>query len=340
MIKPNEILPFKNNEEKVLDLEKKYTCKLLNIFRSSDFVQHIETMIGKFSDEDLKSYQKSPTDLLFQRCMNLWIIDKLRSDILYPYISPISSDSAFVLKDCVLNIDAKTISGTSNAGDMKTLQVNRNQISFENQKIETASGIFDYETKLASLFEDKPVLSFFLHFHYQHNDTSDFTKLKFYNYKDAGTERYEKYGVFGLICVPNRIISRFFDYDLLKGFKNYKQVTKGTIEAESLFSEKILNNEPKTDYRKIKDPDKAKMHLINSGVDKNLFLGVDVFLTNGNGFNFNCRKTGYMYRWSRRKGANTFGPQEATGTPRIDFNTVKTRYDSKGREWSGVWHWS
>lgn len=340
MIKPKNLSPFKNNEEKVLNLEKKYTCKLLNIFRSSDFVQHIETMIGKFSDEDLKSYQKSPTDLLFQRCMNLWIIDKLRSDILYPYISPISSDSAFVLKDCVLNIDAKTISGTSNAGDMTTLQVNRNQISFENRKIETPSGSFVYKTKLASLFEEKPVLSFFLHFHYQHNDTSDFTKLKFYNYKDAGTETYKEYGVFGLICVPNRIISRFFEHNLLKSFKNYKEVTKGTIEKEGLFSQKILDNEPKIDYRSIKDLAEAKMHLINSGVDKDLFLGVDAVSTTGNGFNFICKKTGYMYRWTLRKNTNTFGPQEPTGTPRIDFNTVKTRYDSKGQEWFGVWHWS
>tara|TARA_A100001035_G_scaffold270447_1_gene257563 strand:+ start:139 stop:1155 length:1017 start_codon:yes stop_codon:yes gene_type:complete len=335
--------PSKNNpsvqESEVLDIEKKYMRKLLKIFRSEEFYDHIGEMISKFSDEDLKSYKKSPTDILFQRSMNLYIIDNLRDDILYPYISPISSDSAFVLNDCVLNVDAKTISAVSNTNDMTTLQVSKNQISFENKKIETPSGSFNYYTKLAHIYEKKPVLSFFLHFHYQHNKKGDFRNLKFFDYRENKKQHYKKFGVFGLICVPNRIISRFFENDLLTGFKNYMDVTQADIKAKHLFPKVTLKNEPKIDYREIKNVDDAKQHLISSGVDTRLFSNVDEELSDRNGYYFICKRTETMYRWVKRKAANTFGPQEPTGTPRIDFSSLKKRFTSNDCVWSGVWHW-
>ena len=48
------------------------------------------------------------------------------------YHTPLSSDVAFILNDCVMNIDCKTIDSAGNSSDRKFIQFEPNQANFEN----------------------------------------------------------------------------------------------------------------------------------------------------------------------------------------------------------------
>ena len=87
-------------------IEKKYMQILFEIFSSQIFSQYINASIKTIQDESgVEEYnwgKTNPIDLCFQRLIHYRIYQHLKSEIINPYPSPISSDVAVVLKDAVL----------------------------------------------------------------------------------------------------------------------------------------------------------------------------------------------------------------------------------------------
>ena len=58
-----------------------------------------------------------------------------------PYFSAITSDLAFVMEDCIINIDAKTVDLDGNEGDADDISVLKNQITWKHKPLYN----YDYE---------------------------------------------------------------------------------------------------------------------------------------------------------------------------------------------------
>ena len=87
------------------------------------------------------------------------------------YNTPLSSDVAFIIDDCVINIDCKTVDGSGNSGDITYIQCEQNQANFENINLNSGVKIpnsdIEYEgatfyPTLDNYFNKKPVFSFFI----------------------------------------------------------------------------------------------------------------------------------------------------------------------------------
>jgi len=137
------------------------------------------------------------------------------------YNTPLSSDVAFIMNDCVLNIDCKTIDLSGNPNDRKYIQCEANQANFENINLQKTniSGtnlIFEGYTfypMLEKFHENKPVLSFFI----------------FINYHDDGTGFEIK--ELEICCLPhNEIVSDEYNSNLISGYKTYKYLKE--MQAE------------------------------------------------------------------------------------------------------------
>jgi hypothetical protein len=137
------------------------------------------------------------------------------------YNTPLSSDVAFIMNDCVLNIDCKTIDLSGNPNDRKYIQCEANQANFENinlQKTNIAGTNLTFEgytfyPMLEKFHENKPVLSFFI----------------FINYHDDGTGFEIK--ELEICCLPhNEIVSDEYNSKLISGYKTYKYLKE--MQAE------------------------------------------------------------------------------------------------------------
>ena len=129
------------------------------------------------------------------------------------YNTPLSSDIAFIMNDCVLNIDCKTIDLSGNAGDRKFIQCEANQANFENINLQKTNipgtGLifegYSFYPMLEKFHDKKPVLSFFI----------------FINYHDDGKGFEIK--ELEVCCLPhNEIVADEYASDLISGYKTYK----------------------------------------------------------------------------------------------------------------------
>jgi hypothetical protein len=137
------------------------------------------------------------------------------------YNTPLSSDVAFIMNDCVLNIDCKTIDLSGNPNDRKYIQCEANQANFENidlQKVKVTGTSINFEgytfyPMLEKFFDNKPVLSFFI----------------FINYHDNGKGFEIK--ELEICCLPhNEIVIQQYSSKLISGFKTYKYLKE--MQAE------------------------------------------------------------------------------------------------------------
>ena len=137
------------------------------------------------------------------------------------YNTPLSSDVAFIMNDCVLNIDCKTIDLSGNPNDRKYIQCEANQANFENINLQKTniSGTnltfegYTFYPMLEKFHENKPVLSFFI----------------FINYHDDGTGFEIK--ELEICCLPhNEIVSDEYNSNLISGYKTYKYLKE--MQAE------------------------------------------------------------------------------------------------------------
>ena len=97
--------------EKIKDIEKKYMEKIRLILSNGDFFQEldiIEKTIIENKDKWSKYYAKTNLiDIAIERLLRYIFYKDLVSEIKNIYSSPISCDLAFIMDDCVLNIDSK-----------------------------------------------------------------------------------------------------------------------------------------------------------------------------------------------------------------------------------------
>ena len=338
MIKPSTLNPNKQ-ELSILNLEKKYMLELKKIFQSQEFKTHLKDLIKKYPNSIAETYESPPLAIPFERLIHFHFYRHFKSKIIDFYNSPISSDVAVILDDCVLGIDAKTLSIVSNSSDFNQVQCGPNQYSFRNKLVSTSSGHWMAQNKLEMISNGKPILSFFLHLHYSHRKKKDFRDIKYYS--------HDKYKTISLVSIPNGLISKYFNQNIIHGFKTYDQVTDLKLKRLKL-RKTVQITFGKTKYKYL-DENQAKAFL-KPHVHKNLFKETYPVHSN-NGYNFICKKTNIIYRYriitSNKKGLAEFGPEEASGTCRIAFakpNKYKTegiteRFDAKDKLWNGVEHW-
>ena len=207
-------------EQIILDLEKKYMDILLGIFKSPAFMSSmhsLEKSIQKFSIQPNKLWGTQAINAPFERMVHFHVYKKLGAKIIEPFPYPDSSDVAIVLNDCVLNIDAKTDSATSNGGDLNQLQSELNQINFQAKKI---NGDWDFIPNLEISYNNKPILTFFIacYFEAEKETFKNFRLLK-----DFINPKNEKiYKTFHLTCIPNGDLSHLWgDQKFIQGAKTY-----------------------------------------------------------------------------------------------------------------------
>lgn len=127
------------------------------------------------------------------------------------YKTPLSSDVAYEIGDCIINLDCKTIDLEGNSSDIPYIQCEPNQANFENIPLfptllpngKNFRG-FKFYPMLEKYNKEKPVLSFFVHIIYMDNG------------EDFRIDRIE------LICLPHHeVVKNQFESNIIQGFKTY-----------------------------------------------------------------------------------------------------------------------
>lgn len=342
-------------EKKILDLEEKYMKILLNIFKSESFKKslfELESSIQSASSEDRLSFGTNPIALPFERLIHFhmyqFFYKEKKFTITKPYPSPISSDIALILGECVLCIDAKTDSYTSNAGDLNQLQTGPNQINFENKPV---NGGWEATVNLEKVYGDLPVLTFFLHLAYKAKPKKQDEIQLYEDFSLLRPEHQsgeESFTTLSLTSYPNGSLSRFFAYDLVYGFKTYPELGKEKCHHYGI-KEKYEFTDAKDGlaYSKIEDPDEARAFL-NKSIIKNeelkYFLnGKDVFSAKvKGGVHWKCNTTSQVYKFkilgNKKNHKYVFMPAQ-TSTARTRVDKLKERYDSFAKKWVGHEGW-
>tara|TARA_B100000787_G_C16154311_1_gene278106 strand:+ start:217 stop:1185 length:969 start_codon:yes stop_codon:yes gene_type:complete len=132
----------KDNDTSTLELEKKYMNILSEMtIESKEFIKlckNAEITI-KNNYHYYKKYLASKNKIAhgFENLIS-YTFQKYCNDndiIFSPYFSAISSDLAFVMDDCIINIDAKTVDLDGNEGDADDISVLKNQITWKHEPL-------------------------------------------------------------------------------------------------------------------------------------------------------------------------------------------------------------
>ena len=151
------------------------------------------------------------------------------------YNTPLSSDVAFILNDCVINVDCKTIDLDGNSGDKIYIQCEQNQANFENVNLNSstiASTDKVYEGAsfypiLEKFYKGLPVLSYFIFINYRDDGT---------NFKLEGLE---------LCCLPHdEVVSSEYNSDIIKNFKTYKYLNENQAMKFDSYYSPVQNKKP------------------------------------------------------------------------------------------------
>ena len=230
------------NQKKVLDLEKKYFNILYQIFSQQSFSKELQAIMNNINKDWIKIRKiwdkPNVVDLAVERHINYRIYNDplLKDSIKSIYPSVISSDTAFITSDAVINIDSKTISIGGNSDDWPRQTVGCNQISFDN-KLNFYAQRKKINVPITSLlepyYEDKPVLSYFLSTLYfidkkneidsWYVDTEHINK-PYHSSKvqDKTTVKEEFLKNIKFACMHHKEISNLFEHKIIDGVKSYK----------------------------------------------------------------------------------------------------------------------
>jgi hypothetical protein len=220
------------NQDTIKNLEKKYMGQLINFVNSNYFnkeILKIETYINKEYERIKKYYDlKNKLQTPFERLISFALIrnsDFLNVIGLYP--SAISSDIAYELDDCFINIDAKTVDLDGNEGDLYDISTSPNQNSFVNKKMygcnfvdhNTGEGIefkgFRHIGALRKNLNNKPNLTFVLKIIYKDNNINFKLHHKIVQ------------------CIPNGILTKKDEEkDLIQNFKTYSYCPANAFGVE------------------------------------------------------------------------------------------------------------
>ena len=229
---------IKEEQKRILDLEKKYMDIIEGIIKAPNFISDLKNI----EKEILKNYKdlqeiwgkknkiKEASERLLRHHMYTAFNEK---KTFYP--NPISCDIALVLDDVILNIDVKTIDKNSNSGDLNSTQLEHNQTSFINVPINPV-GSFPGFKVLANLeqkdISGKPILTYLIKIGYSDDGDGNFNIL---NSDD------EKSPSLVLTCIPNGLLSELFNKDLCTGFKTYTYYGKKD-NADEYYKPKNVRN--------------------------------------------------------------------------------------------------
>ena len=229
-------------QKDILELEKKYFEILYKIFSANTFKIELNAIMQNINANWNVIHglwgKANVVDLAVERHINFRVYNdpSLKGHINAIYPSVISSDTAFVTHDAVINIDSKTNDVDGNKGDWIRQSVSCNQTSFDNKDYwSPQKGVFVKPTTLLQPFHDKkPVLSFFLSTLYHsdkvnkidtwYNDANH--KVKPYN---KGIKKVEKRTIskepwrtnIKFSCVPHHDLSPLYDNEIISGVKTY-----------------------------------------------------------------------------------------------------------------------
>ena len=297
--------PLSSQQNQILDLEENYFKDLLNIFNSPSFTKSLkktEKWVQSNYVHLAKWGNANKVQLACQRLIHFEVMKNL-PNIIGVYASAISSDIAFETNDAIINIDSKTVSETGNPNDFKSLFLGPNQASFDHKHYAKQSQFPGLEVpfSLPSIdnISKKPVLTFFLLLKYFDNKTI------FEWFKDDNNVRF--------ICLPNGELSNLFNDEIITNPKTYAYFKNGnTIISKPLnhkFGTKAINITVNS----------KKGYYLNNVSPNEIWLETDI----GTGAN---RKRVFC----KVKGLHSV---------RIDFSTLKTRYNSKKIPWVGYKSW-
>lgn len=230
-------------QKRVLDLEMKYFNILFQVFSKKSFSHSLNQIMIEINSSWQRIHKiwgkSNVVDLAVERLINY----KVHNDpLISPHIqsvypSPISSDTAFITKDAVINIDSKTTDVYGNPGDWHRQRVGCNQHSFDN-KLNFKPPQKPKNMKITALLKQyhgrKPVLSYFLSTLYysdQKNKTDSWYDDNKYSIKPYHMKAKKKNNTqidtrflqnIRLSCMPHHEVSSLFQNDLISGVKVYK----------------------------------------------------------------------------------------------------------------------
>jgi len=248
----------------ILDLERDYFDTFNQFFRDPFFVKglkDIETYIHS-NIKNLNTWNvENKVALACERLVNFHV-HKNFSAVEDIYASPLSSDTAFITSDAVINIDCKTYSigtpgvtegpGTGNKEDWKKNTVGINQTSFiqpTHQTGRNGSGPaipvkFNLPAEDVHNNTIKPTISLILGFLY----FDDGKTFKWYTDKnDEDFSHNVK-----LACIPNGHLSDLFNNKIINNVKSYKykerEKNKSSKNAIGVLSFRVANKTLKGRY--------------------------------------------------------------------------------------------
>lgn len=223
---------YKNmiNIEKIKDLEEFYTNKIWDVITSDSFIndlKKIELYIQNHYAELDRDYQiKNKLKIAAERLLSFYLLKNI--DVVNIYPSPLSSDIAFFTKDCLLNIDAKTIDLSGNRNDDSYIQFQPHQVNFNN-KILFSRQIGEY---LFSGIKLKPGLP-------EIEPNTQLPCLTYFvgiTYTDDGKSFCINH--IKISCIPNgKIIEKEFNNDIIQNFKTYRYLK---VDAAAKINSKYL----------------------------------------------------------------------------------------------------
>ena len=241
----NDFKNLTSNQKKILDLEKQYFKILSDFFKDPFFTKGLKD-IESYIKKNMKSLNawnvENKVALACERLVNLHVHKNFpdkKSEKMHPlscikdiYPSPLSSDTAFITEDAIINIDCKTYSigipgvksgkGKGNKDDWKRATIGVNQTSFNQPKHKTGrngSGpAINIKFNLAKndCFDGitKPTISLILGFLYY-----DDGKI-FEWYTDKTDQNFAHNAK--LACIPNGSLSELFNYKIISNVKSYQ----------------------------------------------------------------------------------------------------------------------
>lgn len=339
MSKQMKLSDFKcEGEEKkkiahILDLEKKYFDILWNIFTSKGFIndlQVIEKEIQKEYDFLHKTWElKNKLKIPAERLTRQYIYRDLSEIIKHIYPLAISSDCAFITNDAVINLDVKTLDTIGNQGDIKNLQFENNQSSFDNVNLDADAKIPNSGIKVECLLPQEysyngekplPVLTYFLTIIYSDDG------------KSFNLNRDDNYQTIYLKCLPNGFLSPLFDNDIVDNFKDYLY-----FKQNSKFPPEYLTDDKNKIVEKLKEfiRKKPEFILIQGRSKIGAFNSKQIhpkYKTSGiswfpvSRIDKVNKKLFHYYLEAVYKGH----------TNRLSNSKIETRYDSDDNIWIGV----
>ncbi len=305
--------PQTHDEIYISNLEKFYFEDLVNEFQTDPIYKKSFLDIENWVQSNYQYFEAwkdaNKIKLAVQRLIANFCYAKYQYfEKIYP--SPISSDIAFETKNAIINIDSKTVKENTNSGDFESLFFNPNQSSFKHKnfgksldKPNNYPGMpIHFAIPPIDPLTKKPIFTFFIMYKY-FDDDSNFT---WYRNNDEPNVKF--------ICIPNGNLSGLFDNDLgINGAKTYK-------------------------YKKIPNPEGGNEILHRLPLNYNFPPGsFKVKVAQRKGIYIpNTKETWLPLQHNNEK---MYTNTESANTCRIQFNVLKKRFDSSGKNWNGVTTW-